>query len=85
VAVPLTVTVSNTTFACHRASPKPCISQLGGNVVLSHDTIGREAGTSKTRDPALSVTDHGTMSVIDSTVTPNVGGADSTSTLTITP
>jgi hypothetical protein len=82
---PAVVTVSNTTFGCHRASPVPCVSQEGGAVVLDHDTIGREKGTSKTTDPALSVTDDGSMSVVDSTIVPAVGGADSTSRLTITP
>jgi hypothetical protein len=82
---PAVVTVANTTFGCHRSSPVPCVSQQGGAVVLDHDTIGRENGTSKTTDPALSVTDDASMSVIDSTIVPAVGGADSTSKLTITP
>jgi hypothetical protein len=79
------VTVANTSFACHRSSPVPCISQIGGNVVLNHDDIGREAGTSKTTDPALQVEDDASMSVVDSSVDPVVGTPDSTSTLTITP
>jgi hypothetical protein len=83
--VPATITVSNSTFACHRTSPIPCIGQQGGNVVLDQDTVSREAGTNPTTDPALSVTDHASMSVVDSTITPVVGTADSTSTLTITP
>jgi hypothetical protein len=85
VVLPAVITVSNSTFACHRASPVPCISQQGGNVVLDQDTIGREAGTSPTRDPALSVTDHASMSVVGSSIVPAVGTADSTSTLTIRP
>lgn len=85
VVLPAVVTVSNTTFACHRNSPVPCISQQGGNVVLDQDTIGRDVGTSQTKDPALSVTDHASMSVVDSNIVPVVGTADSTSTLTITP
>ena len=52
VIVPATVTVTNSTFTCHRASPVPCISQEGGNVDLDQDTIGREDGNSPTRDPA---------------------------------
>ena len=85
VIVPATVTVTNSTFTCHRASPVPCISQQGGTVALDQDTIGREVGNSPTRDPALSVTDHASMSVVDSNIVPVVGTADSTSTLTITP
>jgi hypothetical protein len=85
IILPATVTVSNTTFACHRDSPIPCIDQLGGKVVLDHDTIGREAGATATTTPALAVTGHASMSVVDSTITPVVGTADSTSTLTITP
>ena len=85
VVLPAVITVSNTTFVCHRNSPVPCIGQQGGNVVLDQDTIGREAGTNPTNTPALSVTDHASMSVVDSNIVPVVGTADSTSTLTITP
>ena len=84
-AMPLTITIADTTMTCQRRSPVPCILQTSGHVVLRHDTIGRKPGPSVVTDSALWVTRGGTMSVQGSIVSPIVGGADSSSTLTFTP
>jgi hypothetical protein len=85
MAYPLTVTIADTTVTCQRRSPTPCILQKGGNVVLRNDTIGRKPGSQAVTDPALSVTEGGTMMVQGSMVSPLVGGADATASLRFSP
>lgn len=85
MAYPLTVTVADTAVTCQRRSPTPCILQKGGTVVLRNDLIGRKPGRQPATDPALSVTEGGTMTVQGTYVSPLVGGADSSAYLRFSP